>query len=162
MIRCHRPCPEDASSAIRCAKASGASARLSAASTRSARQPASEKCTTGHSLPSSAKETSPRSSIVCTAAGNFGRPLFGPVAQRPFQRNRHRPGEAADFGGELLANGQRADAVGAAKARAGELRNFTGVDSPYEVPLDPELHLRTEKESVDALAKRVVEFLDRG
>ncbi|HMM56647.1 MAG TPA: adenylyl-sulfate kinase [Rudaea sp.] len=49
-----------------------------------------------------------------------------------------------------------------AKARAGELRNFTGVDSPYEVPLDPELHLRTEKESVDALAKRVVEFLDRG
>ena len=49
-----------------------------------------------------------------------------------------------------------------AKARAGELRNFTGVDSPYEIPLDPELHLRTEKESVDALAKRVVEFLDRG
>ena len=49
-----------------------------------------------------------------------------------------------------------------AKARAGELRNFTGVDSPYEIPLDSELHLRTEKESVDALAKRVVEFLDRG
>ncbi len=49
-----------------------------------------------------------------------------------------------------------------AKARAGELRNFTGVDSPYETPLDPELHLRTEKESVDALARRVVEFLERG
>ena len=49
-----------------------------------------------------------------------------------------------------------------AKARAGELRNFTGVDSPYETPLDPELHLLTEKESVDALAKRVVEFLGRG
>jgi bifunctional enzyme CysN/CysC len=49
-----------------------------------------------------------------------------------------------------------------AKARAGELRNFTGVDSPYEPPLDPELHLRTEKESVDALARRVVEFVERG
>ncbi|HST27488.1 MAG TPA: adenylyl-sulfate kinase [Rudaea sp.] len=49
-----------------------------------------------------------------------------------------------------------------AKARAGELRNFTGVDSPYEPPLEPELHLRTEKESVDALARRVVEFLERG
>ena len=49
-----------------------------------------------------------------------------------------------------------------AKARAGKLRNFTGVDSPYEPPLDPELHLRTEKESVDALARRVVEFLERG
>jgi bifunctional enzyme CysN/CysC len=48
-----------------------------------------------------------------------------------------------------------------AKARAGELRNFTGVDSPYEPPLDPELHLRTQKESVDALARRVVEFLER-
>ncbi|MBS0555835.1 MAG: adenylyl-sulfate kinase [Proteobacteria bacterium] len=49
-----------------------------------------------------------------------------------------------------------------AKARAGELRNFTGVDSPYEEPLQPELHLRTEKESVDALARRVVEFVERG
>jgi bifunctional enzyme CysN/CysC len=49
-----------------------------------------------------------------------------------------------------------------AKARAGELRNFTGVDSPYEIPLDPELHLRTEKESVDALARHVVEFLKHG
>ncbi|MHB8447908.1 MAG: adenylyl-sulfate kinase [Rudaea sp.] len=48
-----------------------------------------------------------------------------------------------------------------AKARAGELRNFTGVDSPYEPPLDPELHLRTENESVDALARQVVEFLER-
>jgi bifunctional enzyme CysN/CysC len=48
-----------------------------------------------------------------------------------------------------------------AKARAGELRNFTGVDSPYEPPLEPELHLHTEKESVDALARRVVEFLER-
>ncbi|HZW50860.1 MAG TPA: adenylyl-sulfate kinase, partial [Rudaea sp.] len=48
-----------------------------------------------------------------------------------------------------------------AKARAGELQNFTGVDSPYEPPLQPELHLRTEKESVDALARRIVEFLER-
>ncbi|MGH8091495.1 MAG: adenylyl-sulfate kinase [Rudaea sp.] len=48
-----------------------------------------------------------------------------------------------------------------AKARAGELQNFTGVDSPYEAPLDPELHLRTEKESVDALARRIVEFIER-
>ncbi|HTI97229.1 MAG TPA: adenylyl-sulfate kinase [Rudaea sp.] len=48
-----------------------------------------------------------------------------------------------------------------AKARAGELQNFTGVDSPYEAPLDPELHLHTEKESVDALARRIVEFIER-
>ena len=48
-----------------------------------------------------------------------------------------------------------------AKARAGELRNFTGVDSPYEPPLHPELHLHTEKEPVDVLARQVVDFLER-
>ncbi|HET8898181.1 MAG TPA: adenylyl-sulfate kinase [Rhodanobacteraceae bacterium] len=46
-----------------------------------------------------------------------------------------------------------------AKARAGELRNFTGIDSPYEAPANPELQLPTERESVDALARRVVDFL---
>jgi bifunctional enzyme CysN/CysC len=30
-----------------------------------------------------------------------------------------------------------------AKALKGEIKNFTGVDSPYEPPLDPEIHLRT-------------------
>ena len=30
-----------------------------------------------------------------------------------------------------------------AKAKAGELKNFTGIDAPYEVPIDPEIHLRT-------------------
>jgi bifunctional enzyme CysN/CysC len=43
-----------------------------------------------------------------------------------------------------------------AKARAGELRNFTGVDSPYEAPLEPELHLHTAGETVDTLGRLVV------
>ena len=45
-----------------------------------------------------------------------------------------------------------------AKARAGTLRNFTGVDSPYEVPDAPELRLDTGTDA-DALAERVVEAL---
>lgn len=43
-----------------------------------------------------------------------------------------------------------------AKARAGQLPNFTGISSPYEAPLDPELHLYTEQQNIDALADTVL------
>ena len=46
-----------------------------------------------------------------------------------------------------------------AKARSGALRNFTGVDSPYERPDTPDLRLDTTAEDADALALRVVEDL---
>ena len=46
-----------------------------------------------------------------------------------------------------------------AKARSGALRNFTGVDSPYERPEAPDLRLDTTAEDADALAARVVEDL---
>ncbi|MFZ9348686.1 MAG: sulfate adenylyltransferase subunit CysN [Arenimonas sp.] len=46
-----------------------------------------------------------------------------------------------------------------AKARAGQLPNFTGISSPYEAPLNPELHLRTAEapveDLVDAILKRI-------
>ncbi|HET6631162.1 MAG TPA: adenylyl-sulfate kinase [Rhodanobacteraceae bacterium] len=47
-----------------------------------------------------------------------------------------------------------------AKARAGELSNFTGIDSPYEPPLEPELHLEVNGEPVDALARRIAQWID--
>lgn len=34
------------------------------------------------------------------------------------------------------------------KARAGEIKNFTGIDDPYEAPLNPEIHLHTDKSSL--------------
>jgi bifunctional enzyme CysN/CysC len=46
-----------------------------------------------------------------------------------------------------------------AKARAGKIPNFTGIDSPYEAPEVPELRLSTVEESAEALAERVVEKL---
>ncbi|MCX7515318.1 sulfate adenylyltransferase subunit CysN [Frateuria sp. STR12] len=46
-----------------------------------------------------------------------------------------------------------------AKARAGEIKNFTGIDSPYEAPEDPELRLDTTGTPVDVLAQRVIETL---
>ena len=43
------------------------------------------------------------------------------------------------------------------KARRGELKNFTGIDSPYEVPETPEIHIRTEQHDVDASAALIIE-----
>ncbi len=47
------------------------------------------------------------------------------------------------------------------KARAGELRNFTGIDSPYEVPDDPELRIDTGQADPDEAADAVVLELER-
>ena len=46
-----------------------------------------------------------------------------------------------------------------AKARAGELVHFTGVDSPYEVPEAPEIHVRTETTPPEAAAQLIVQRL---
>jgi bifunctional enzyme CysN/CysC len=45
------------------------------------------------------------------------------------------------------------------KARRGELKNFTGIDSPYELPEAPEIHLDTTQLSVDAAAERILAHL---
>jgi bifunctional enzyme CysN/CysC len=49
------------------------------------------------------------------------------------------------------------------KARRGELKNFTGIDSPYEVPAAPALVVSTENETPEQSAAKVVAFLfDKG
>jgi bifunctional enzyme CysN/CysC len=48
-----------------------------------------------------------------------------------------------------------------AKAMAGRIPNFTGLDSPYEPPEGPELHLATEGDTAEAEAERIVEELRR-
>jgi bifunctional enzyme CysN/CysC len=45
------------------------------------------------------------------------------------------------------------------KARAGELRNFTGLDSPYEAPEHPEIHLRTVDVSAADAAEQIIAHL---
>ena len=35
------------------------------------------------------------------------------------------------------------------KARAGEIKNFTGIDDPYEEPLSPEIHLHSDQQSLE-------------
>ena len=47
------------------------------------------------------------------------------------------------------------------RAAVGELKNFTGVDSPYEAPQKPELVLHTENSSAEELADQIIQYLRR-
>ncbi|MGB0532969.1 MAG: adenylyl-sulfate kinase, partial [Paracoccaceae bacterium] len=46
-----------------------------------------------------------------------------------------------------------------AKARSGQLKNFTGIDSPYEAPETPEIHIDTTTMSIDDAAEQIVKQL---
>ncbi len=48
------------------------------------------------------------------------------------------------------------------KARAGEIKHFTGIDSPYEPPVSPDVVLDTTAGTADELADRIVETLKKG
>jgi len=59
-----------------------------------------------------------------------------------------------------LADAEKRDSKGLyAKARAGELKNFTGIDSPYEAPEQPEIRIDTMAMSAEAAADLIVEEL---
>ncbi len=45
------------------------------------------------------------------------------------------------------------------KARSGEIKGFTGIDSPYEAPEQPDLILHTEKEKVEASVEALLQFV---
>jgi len=47
------------------------------------------------------------------------------------------------------------------KARAGKLKNFTGIDSPYEPPLDPEMRLNTVSMSAEDCADLIIDRMER-
>ena len=52
------------------------------------------------------------------------------------------------------------------RARAGEIagliKGFTGVDDPYEVPVDPEITLHTVEISSEMNARRIIDYLEEG
>lgn len=47
------------------------------------------------------------------------------------------------------------------KARAGEITQFTGIDDPYEEPLDPEVTLLTDRETVQESAMKVIQHVQK-
>ncbi len=45
------------------------------------------------------------------------------------------------------------------KARAGEIKHFTGIDSEYQTPTKPEIHVETANKSVEECAEQVIQYL---
>ncbi len=48
-----------------------------------------------------------------------------------------------------------------AKARQGEIKNFTGIDDPYEAPLNPEMSLDTDHLTIEESVTRIIQFLQK-
>lgn len=46
------------------------------------------------------------------------------------------------------------------KARAGEIKNFTGIDDPYEAPENPEIHLHSDKMSVEEEVRTILRVME--
>lgn len=46
------------------------------------------------------------------------------------------------------------------KARAGEIKNFTGISAPYEAPKNPALHIQTKNKSITENVQEVMHFLN--
>ena len=46
------------------------------------------------------------------------------------------------------------------KARSGKLKNFTGIDSPYEMPAEPEIHLKTKNKTINELVHQILYYLE--
>jgi adenylylsulfate kinase-like enzyme len=46
------------------------------------------------------------------------------------------------------------------KALAGEIKEFTGVSDPYEEPLDPEVIVETDRESIEESANKIIGLLE--
>ena len=47
------------------------------------------------------------------------------------------------------------------KARAGEIKNFTGIDDPFEAPEAPEVHLHTDQQSLEEEVEHLLELLEK-
>ena len=43
-----------------------------------------------------------------------------------------------------------------AKARSGQIKNFTGINSPYEIPKNPDIHIKTIDLTVDEAAEQIL------
>jgi len=82
-------------------------------------------------------------------------------AERQMARELMAPGEFVEvFVDTPIAECERRDVKGLyAKARAGRLPNFTGIDSPYEAPTDPEIRIDSATETAEEAADRIIRHL---
>lgn len=45
------------------------------------------------------------------------------------------------------------------KARAGEIKHFTGIDSTYDIPQQPTIHVKTAEQDIEACAAQIIQYL---
>jgi bifunctional enzyme CysN/CysC len=83
-------------------------------------------------------------------------------SERQMARALFEPGEFLEvYIDTPLAEAERRDVKGLyRKARRGELKNFTGIDSPYEAPEQAEIRIDTTVMPAEAAASRIIEHLD--
>jgi bifunctional enzyme CysN/CysC len=84
-------------------------------------------------------------------------------AERRMVRGMSPPGEFIEIYVETpLEVAEQRDVKGLyKKARAGELKHFTGIDSPYEAPEHPEIRVNTVETSADQAAEQIVAYVLR-
>src|SRR6202012_6065971 len=82
-------------------------------------------------------------------------------AERQMVRDMMQPGEFFEIHVDTpLALAERRDVKGLyKKARAGQLKHFTGIDSPYEAPEAPEIRLDTTTLTPEAATEAIVQRL---
>ncbi|MEM1020219.1 MAG: adenylyl-sulfate kinase, partial [Pseudomonadota bacterium] len=82
-------------------------------------------------------------------------------SERRMARNMMQDGEFVEIHVDTpLAVAEERDVKGLyKKARAGEIKNFTGIDSPYEPPLQPEISINTVEQTAENAADAILEWL---
>ncbi len=88
----------------------------------------------------------------------------------PYRKDRDavranmKPGEFIEcYVNVSLATAEKRDPKGLyKKARAGELKGFTGIDDPYEAPEKAEVVIDTESTSAEGAAQQILAFLEKG
>jgi len=106
--------------------------------------------------------------VAAEITKNRGIAICAPIA--PYEITRARIREAIEAHGGFfeihvstpIAECEKRDRKGMyAKARAGLLKGFTGVDDPYEVPLSPELNIDTTNLTPDEAAQEVLLYISQ-
>ncbi len=83
-------------------------------------------------------------------------------SERQMARNMMSEGEFVEIHVDTpLDVAEKRDVKGLYKrARAGEIKNFTGLDSPYEAPVEPEIRINTVDQSAEDAADAIIAWLD--
>lgn len=104
--------------------------------------------------------------VASEVTKHHGIAICAPIAPYEEDRKANRR-QIEQFGGYIevfvatpLEECEKRDVKGLyAKARAGIIKGFTGIDDPYEEPTDAEINLKTVGRSVDECAQEVIDYL---